>query len=50
VPGHAGDSTYCHSCGKKIIGRRSVIILENRMKENRCAFCDQVIPGHFSSV
>ncbi len=45
VPGHAGDNTYCHRCGKMIVQRQGFTIIENRIVDGRCEFCEQAIPG-----
>jgi pyruvate formate lyase activating enzyme len=45
VPGHAGDNTYCHQCGKTIILRQGYTIMENHIVNGNCEFCGQEIPG-----
>jgi len=45
VPGHPGESTYCPSCGRMLIHRYGYAILENNIKNGRCAFCGKEIPG-----
>jgi pyruvate formate lyase activating enzyme len=45
VPGHAGDNTYCHHCGKTIILRQGYTIVENHIVDGKCEFCGQPIPG-----
>ena len=45
VPGHEGNSTYCPSCKKRLVRRIHFAILENRIKEGRCPFCGEKIPG-----
>jgi pyruvate formate lyase activating enzyme len=45
VPGHPAEHTYCAACGKQILERRGFTILSRHMKENRCAFCGQMVPG-----
>lgn len=47
VPGHEGESTYCHFCKKVIIKRRGYSILEYNLKGNKCKFCGAKIPGFF---
>jgi len=42
-----GNNTHCHNCEKLIIKRIGFNILEYKMNENRCAFCNTVIPGVF---
>ncbi|GIW95910.1 MAG: hypothetical protein KatS3mg110_3951 [Pirellulaceae bacterium] len=41
------QSTYCHGCGRKIIGRNWYELREYHLDGNRCAFCGTVIPGRF---
>ncbi len=41
------QSTYCHGCGQKIIGRNWYELREYRLKGNRCALCGTQIPGRF---
>jgi pyruvate formate lyase activating enzyme len=43
-----GNDTHCHNCKKLLIKREGFNILENNVKENKCAFCSAVIPGRFS--
>jgi pyruvate formate lyase activating enzyme len=45
VAGHAGDSTYCHSCSRRIIERSGYKIRSMEMDEDRCRFCGAVQPG-----
>ncbi len=45
VPGHEGENTYCHKCGKMILKRRGFAILTNHLTEGRCGFCREKIPG-----
>jgi len=45
VPGHTGDNTYCHHCGKTIILRQGYTITENHIVDGKCEFCGQAIPG-----
>lgn len=40
-------STYCHECGKLVIERDWYNIGKYKMKDNRCAHCNTVIPGVF---
>jgi pyruvate formate lyase activating enzyme len=48
VPGHRAESTFCHNCGKMIIERRGFTIIVNRIKNNRCTYCNEKIPGVWS--
>ena len=45
VPGHSGENTYCHKCGKMIIERRGFSIITNDVVKNKCKFCGERIPG-----
>ena len=43
-----GGSTYCHHCGKKVIGRDWYIITEWHLDEHgRCNTCGTACAGHF---
>ena len=45
LPGHEGENTYCVSCKKLLIGRLSYQIFQNNVKDGKCSFCGQSIPG-----
>jgi pyruvate formate lyase activating enzyme len=45
VPGHKNESTFCHSCGKKIITRYGFWVKEVRIQKGKCEFCGTQIPG-----
>jgi len=45
VPGHAGNHTYCPSCGKIVIKRSSFFVEEMNLKNGHCLFCGQAIAG-----
>ena len=45
VPGEAGEHTYCHKCGKKLIHRFGYQILENNCKDSACSYCGAKIDG-----
>ena len=45
VPGHEADNTYCPKCGKRLIRRAYLAILENNVVGGRCKFCGAEIPG-----
>ncbi len=45
VFGHEGENTYCHNCKKKIVGRVGYTITQINIKEGRCKFCGEIIPG-----
>jgi len=48
VPGHRANSTYCPNCGKRIIHRTHFKVHEIKIKNNRCSYCGNLIPGRFS--
>lgn len=48
VPGHPGEDTYCHSCGRLLIRREIFSVKEYYIKGNSCPYCGTVIPGCFS--
>ena len=45
VYGHMTENTYCSKCGRVVIKRRGYTILENDLKDGRCKFCGERIPG-----
>ncbi|MFA5147394.1 MAG: AmmeMemoRadiSam system radical SAM enzyme [Candidatus Omnitrophota bacterium] len=45
VPGLAAENTYCHNCGKTVIGRSGYTITEKHMKSGACEWCGTKIPG-----
>jgi pyruvate formate lyase activating enzyme len=45
VPGHERNSTFCPSCGEKIIGRTHFSVLSLDLAKGRCSFCGHPIPG-----
>ena len=45
VPGHTYENTYCPKCGKLLIGRVGYAILENNLKDGKCGYCGETIPG-----
>jgi pyruvate formate lyase activating enzyme len=48
VPGHERNSTFCPSCGEKIIGRTHFSVLSLDVVKGKCRYCDQAIPGIWS--
>jgi pyruvate formate lyase activating enzyme len=42
-----GSDTYCHNCHKPVIKREVFSILENNIRQGRCANCQAPIPGVF---
>jgi pyruvate formate lyase activating enzyme len=49
VPGHAGNSTWCHNCRKLLIERQGYFITQYNLIENKCKYCHTVIPGEFTT-
>ncbi len=47
VPGHIRNSTFCPSCGKRIIHRNHFDIREMNLTDGRCKFCNFPIPGRW---
>jgi pyruvate formate lyase activating enzyme len=45
VPGHPGENTYCPRCGKAVIRRLGMAVVENRLKKGTCPDCGGPIPG-----
>jgi pyruvate formate lyase activating enzyme len=46
----AGQSTYCHHCGKVLIGRDWYVLSEwNLSADGHCRFCDTPCAGVFES-
>ena len=45
VYGHDAENTYCHHCGKLIIGRRGFQITANNLDHGKCPSCQTIIPG-----
>ena len=45
VPGHRYGNTFCHGCGEKIISRYGHRVLEMRITDGKCDYCDAAIPG-----
>lgn len=48
VPGHRGNHTYCPRCKKILIRRDNFSILGNRVKEEKCPWCEEKIEGKWS--
>jgi pyruvate formate lyase activating enzyme len=48
VHDNAGESTYCHTCGKKLIGRDWFELTEwNLNSKGACKFCNTPCAGVF---
>ena len=45
VAPHEGNNTYCPKCKKALIKRVGFKLLENNVKDGKCRFCGQKIPG-----
>lgn len=43
-----GNDTYCHNCKKLLVKREVFAILEDHIKDGKCAYCKEVIPGVFA--
>ncbi len=48
VPGHKRESTFCPSCGALLIKRRGYLIEKNVIKDGKCPYCGEKIPGIWS--
>lgn len=48
LPGNPAENTYCHHCGKEIIGRRGYFIRGVALQEGKCGHCGAPIPGIWS--
>ena len=48
VPGHEGNNTSCHNCGKLIVERRGYSIPRFHIEKGACKFCRTRIPGVWS--
>jgi pyruvate formate lyase activating enzyme len=45
VPGHPAENTFCPRCNRVLIRRYGFDILENNIKNGKCVFCNEKIPG-----
>ena len=43
--GHKAEKTLCPKCGKVLVERRAYLVLANHIKDGKCSFCGQEIPG-----
>jgi len=48
VPGHEYESTFCPECGKRLIYRVGLNVLENKLQDGKCPYCGHKIPGVWS--
>ncbi len=44
-----GETTFCHSCGKKLIGRNWYELTAWNLKDGKCKYCDTACAGLFES-
>ncbi len=42
-----GNDTFCHNCKKALIKREGFSIIEYKVKDNQCLYCQAKIPGVF---
>jgi len=45
VPGHPAESTYCPKCRRVVVERAGYAIRGMHLKQGKCQFCQQTIPG-----
>ena len=45
VPGSGAENTYCPNCEKLLIERKGFFVSQNHVKDSKCEFCDESIPG-----
>jgi pyruvate formate lyase activating enzyme len=45
IPGHEAENTYCPNCHKLSIERRGYRIRQKNIKNGKCKFCSNPIPG-----
>ncbi len=45
IPGHGGEDTICHECGKPIIERSGFLVTKTAVKRGKCQFCGEPIAG-----
>jgi pyruvate formate lyase activating enzyme len=48
VPGHIHNSTFCPSCGKRVIHRTHFDVLEMNLTDGKCKSCNAPLPGKWS--
>lgn len=48
VPGHRGEHTYCPKCREVVLGRIGYTITQMNLKDGKCKFCGNPIPGVWS--
>jgi pyruvate formate lyase activating enzyme len=47
VPGHAGNHTYCHGCGRLVVERRGYQLPQYHLQADACLFCGAKVAGVF---
>jgi pyruvate formate lyase activating enzyme len=45
IPGDDGESTFCPTCGKRVIQRWGFIVRSMDVRDGKCGFCGGRIPG-----
>ncbi|MEZ5083841.1 MAG: AmmeMemoRadiSam system radical SAM enzyme [Bacteroidales bacterium] len=45
VPGTDAENTYCPNCKKIVLERKGFHLLQNKLKNNHCTFCNAFIAG-----
>ncbi len=45
VPGGNYENTYCPKCHKLLIERKGYLITQNHIKDGKCEYCGEPIPG-----
>jgi pyruvate formate lyase activating enzyme len=45
VQGHIYNSTFCPKCGNTLIERTHFTLSKNEIKNGRCIYCQEIIPG-----
>jgi pyruvate formate lyase activating enzyme len=45
VPGGDYENTYCPKCHKLLIERQGYLITQNHIKNGKCEYCGEPIPG-----
>jgi pyruvate formate lyase activating enzyme len=45
VPGHIYNSSFCPKCGNTLIERTHFTLSKNEIKNGRCIYCQEIIPG-----
>jgi pyruvate formate lyase activating enzyme len=47
VPNNKAENTYCPNCKKIVLERRGFTILDNHIKDGKCAYCGETIAGRY---